>query len=275
MNFHSNLEKSGEKQCIALFKKPWQYKIGGRSGAAIFFNFTPEESWNDYYYRHMKKHLILLLLTGCFLSGFAQPKDFKTELYFGAKGGASFTKVRFYPNVIESFQQGESGGIMFRLISEPHIGFQVEVNYTQKGWREDSIGYMRRLNYVCMPIMTHINLGDKAFRFVINLGPEVAYLISEEEKFDSQSPVLPGSPGYRAYFGKPVDTTLDFLFTAGIGFEYHMKSGSALALEGRAFYSLPNLFDTNKYIYKIAQSNGAQVTLAYLFQINKKKKVKK
>jgi len=222
----------------------------------------------------MKKYLILLLIIGCSIATFGQPKDFKTELYIGAKGGMIFSKVRFYPNVIESYQQGNSGGIIFRLISEPHIGFQVEVNYEQKGWKEDSIGYLRRLNYVSVPIMTHVNIGNKAFRFTINLGPEVAYMKSEEEKYNSQTAVLPGDPGYRAYLGKPTDTKIDFLFTVGIGMEYHLKRGGAFALEGRAFYSLPNLFNPDNYPYKVSQSNGAQVTMAYLFQFNKKKKAK-
>lgn len=220
----------------------------------------------------MKKFFILLLITGCSIATFGQPKDFKTELYIGATGGATFSKVRFYPNIIESYNQGTSEGIMFRLISEPHIGFQVEINYTQKGWKQDSVGYSRRLDYVSLPIMTHINLGSKVFRFTINLGPEVAYMISEKEKFSTLTPVSSGDAGYRAYFGKPTDTQLDFLFTAGIGMEYHLKSGGAFALEGRAYYSLPNLFDPNKYIYKTSQSNGVQVKLAYLFQLNKKKK---
>jgi hypothetical protein len=220
----------------------------------------------------MKTYLIFLLITGCSLAAFAQPKDFKPELYIGVKGGMTFSKVRFYPNVIESFGQGNSGGIMFRYISEPHIGFQVEVNYTQKGWKEDLAGYSRQLNYVTVPIMTHVNLGNKAFRFTLNLGPEVAYMISEEEKFTTQAVILPTDPLFRTYFGKPTDTQLDFLFTAGIGMEYHMKKGGAISLEGRLYYSLPNLFDPDKYPYKVAQSNGIQATLAYLFQINKKKK---
>jgi len=220
----------------------------------------------------MKRYLILLLITGWSFTAFAQPKDFKTELYIGAKGGMTFSKVRFYPNVIESFEMGNSGGIMFRLISEPHIGFQVEVNYAQKGWKEDSIGYSRRLNYISIPIMTHINMGSKAFRFTLNLGPEVAYMISEEEKFTSPAAVLTTDPGYRAYIGKPTDTQLDFLFTAGIGMEYHLKRGGAFSLEGRAYYSLPNLFNPDNYPYKVSQSNGAQVTLAYLFQFNRRKK---
>jgi hypothetical protein len=220
----------------------------------------------------MKKYFILLLITICSIATFGQPKDFKTELYIGVKGGMTFSKVRFYPNIIESFQEGKSGGIMFRLISEPHIGFQVEVNYTQKGWKEDSTGYSRTLNYVNIPIMTHVNFGRKAFRFTLNLGPEVAYMISDQEKFNSLVPITTDNPNYRTYFGKPIDTQLDFLFTVGLGVEYHLKGGGAFALEGRAFYSLPNLFNPDNYPFKVSQSNGAQVTFAYLFQLNKKQK---
>lgn len=223
----------------------------------------------------MKKYLIILLITGCAIASSAQPKDFQTELYFGAKGGMTFSKVRFYPNVVSQFEQGNTGGIMFRLISEPHIGFQIEVNYTQKGWKEDSIGYARKLNYVSIPIMTHINMGNKALRYTLNLGPEVAFMISEEEKFQYPPAVSPSDPAYRTYIGKLTDTQVDFLFTAGLGMEYHMKNGSAFSLEGRAFYSLPNLFNPKTYPYKVSQGNGAQATFAYMFQFNKKKKARK
>ena len=164
---------------------------------------------------------------------------------------------------------------MFRLISEPHIGFQAEVNYTQKGWKEDSVGYQRRITYVTIPIMTHINMGKKAVRFTLNLGPEVAFKISEKEQFKDPATSQPDNVNYREFFGKPTDNSLDLLFTVGIGMEYHLKGGGAVALEGRGFYSLPNLFDKNKYVYNISQGNGAQVKLAYFFQLNKKKKVPK
>ncbi len=220
----------------------------------------------------MKRYLFLLLITGYSITSFGQSKNFINELYIGVKGGETFSKVRFYPNVIESFQQGNTGGLMFRLISEPHIGFQLEVNYTQKGWKEDSIGYSRQLDYVNIPIMTHVNIGNKAFRFTLNLGPEIAFKISEKEHFNTATIIAPGEVGYREYFGKSTESQFDFLFTAGIGMEYHLKSGGAIALEGRAFYSLPNLFNPDNYSYKISQSNGAQVTLAYLFQFRKKKR---
>ena len=219
----------------------------------------------------MKKYLTLLLITVCSVAASGQQTDFKTELYMGASGGMTFTKVRFYPNIAESYLQGNTGGLMFRLISEPHIGFQVELNYMQKGWKMDSVGYSRRINYISVPIMTHINIGKKAMRFILNLGPEFAYELSEKEKFTDPSISQPTSSQYNELFGQPSSSKIDLLFTVGIGMEYHLKSGSAIALEGRGFYSLPNLFDPNKYTYSISQSNGLQFKLTYFFQINKKK----
>lgn len=218
----------------------------------------------------MKNYLILLMLTGCSLFAFGQPKDFKTELYIGARGGMSYSKVRFYPSVTQSYQPGNMGGVVFRLISEPHIGFQVEVNYIQKGWKEDSVGYSRQLNYINIPVMTHVSLGKKAVRFTLNLGPEVGYMISEKEKFTPE--LASETSGYQEYYGKATDNQIDLLFTAGLGLEYHMKGGSAIVFEGRAYYSLPNLFNKDNYTYTISQSNGAMVSIAYLFELKKKKK---
>jgi Outer membrane protein beta-barrel domain len=224
-----------------------------------------------YFKKRMKKFLATIILTCCSVYIFAQKNDFKTELYIGLSGGETFTKVRFYPNIVESYLQGNSQGIVFRLISEPHIGFQAEVNMTQKGWKEDSVGYSRRLNYITIPIMTHVNLGKKAVRFTLNLGPEIGFNLSEKETFSDPATTQLGGFGNREFFGQPVDSKIDLLFTVGIGMEYHFKNGSAFALEGRGFYSLPNLFDHKKYSYSISQSNGIQVKLAYLFQLKKKK----
>ena len=218
------------------------------------------------------KYLMLLLVCGCSIILKGQPKDFEPEIYFGVKGGATFAKVRFYPSVRETYLDGNTGGLVFRYISEPHIGFQIEANYIQKGWREDSTGYSRRLNYVSLPVMTHVNMGNKAFRFTLNFGPEIGYMISENESFNPPKTVSPGDPGYREYFGKPVDTQFDFLFTVGFGVEYHFKKGGAIVFDTRGFYSLPNLFDKNNYPYSISQSNGIESTLAYVFQFRKKPK---
>ena len=129
-----------------------------------------------------KKFFTLLFVLSLFISGYAQHQDFKTEIYIGAKGGDAFSSVRFYPFVQTNYLTGNLGGLVFRLLSEPHIGFQIELNYIQKGWKEKpftgqfaNVSYSHHLNYVDVPIMTHVNIGKKAFRFILNLGPEFGF----------------------------------------------------------------------------------------------------
>ena len=227
----------------------------------------------------MNKILIILLVTGYYFTARAQQNDYKYELYLGAKGGLTLSQVRFYPNVKTNFLQGNTGGLIFRMFSEPHIGFQVEINYIQKGWQEKpftdqfaATTYFHQLNYVNMPVMTHVNIGKKAMRFILNLGPEVSYLISENQGFRPPDGITSSLAGYQPYYGNKIDAPIDILFGGGIGMEYHFKGGSAISLEGRVFYSLPNVYDSKKYIYQASQSNGLEVTMAYLLPLSNVRK---
>ncbi|MCL4482283.1 MAG: PorT family protein [Bacteroidetes bacterium] len=237
---------------------------------------------NSYPIQFITKHLSLrtswwLMLLMLFpLLTTAQNVPFKKEFYFGAKGGMAFSRVKFKPNVEQNFYNGNSAGFLFRMISEPHVGIQVEFNYLQKGWEEKPLtgttqGYFHRLNYFELPIMTHANLGSKAFRFTFNLGPSVAFLLSDSQGMNPATPGIPLQPPI-PYWGKPIDSRIDFLFTGGIGTEYHFNKFGALALDARVFYSLTNLYDYKNYGYDPSQTNGVQVTLAYLFRLDKAKK---
>ena len=206
----------------------------------------------------------------------AQDASFKKEFYFGAKGGMVFSRVKFKPNVDQNMFTGNSAGLLFRMISEPHVGIQVELNYLQKGWEEKPIAgltqtYVHKLNYIDIPIMTHANLGSKAYRFTLNLGPTVAFLLSDSQGMNPSSPGIPSVVPI-PYWGKPIDSRVDFLFTGGIGSEIHFKHAGALSLDARVFYSLTNLYDYKNYGYDPSQTNGLQVTLAYLFRLNPVKK---
>jgi len=218
---------------------------------------------------------VLLILFVPFLT-IAQDAPFQKEFYFGVKGGMVFSRVKFKPNVDQNLYTGNSAGLLFRMISEPHVGIQVEFNYLQKGWEEKPLAgqtqsYFHKLNYFDIPVMTHANIGSKAFRFTINLGPTVAFLLSDSQGLNPASPGIPATPDI-PYWGKPIDTRIDFLFAGGIGFEYHFRYIGALALDTRVFYSLTSLYDSKSYGYDTSQTNGIQVTLAYLFRMNHGKK---
>lgn len=206
----------------------------------------------------------------------AQNEAFKKEFYLGVKGGMVFSRVKFKPNVEQSSYNGNSAGFIFRMISEPHVGIQIELNYLQKGWEEKPLegqaqNYFHKLNYFDIPVMTHASFGNKAFKVTLNLGPAVAFLLSDSQGMNPASPDIPDPPPIQ-YWGKPIDSSVDFLFTGGLGTEYHFKKAGAVALDARIFYSLTNLYDAKNYAYDPSRTTGGQVTLSYLFKLNSRKK---
>jgi len=202
----------------------------------------------------------------------SQGKPFKKEFYMGAKGGMTFGSVKFKPNVEQNMVTGNTAGLLFRMISEPHVGIQTELNYLQKGWEEKPLegstqNYWHKLNYLEIPIMTHASLGNKGYRFTFNIGPSVAFLLSDSQGMNPAEPGIPASPPIQ-YWGQPIDLKVDFLFTGGIGSEYHFKRAGAISIDARVYYSLSNLYDTDKYAYDPSLTKGIQVSLAYLFRMN-------
>lgn len=116
------------------------------------------------------RYFFTLIVTALLLSFisplYAQKETFKGELYLGAGGGALFSKIDFVPSVPLAYKQGVFGGISAKYISEKNLGLLVELNYTQRGWKEEfdassEFSYNRSLNYVEMPFMTHIYGGKK------------------------------------------------------------------------------------------------------------------
>lgn len=217
-----------------------------------------------------------IVLTGLLASPIltaGQTTPFNREFYLGAKGGIVFSRVKFKPSVDENMYMGKSYGLVFRMISEPHVGIQAEFNYLEKGWEEKPLtgttqSYYHGLKYFEVPVMTHANLGKDAFRFTFNLGPTIAFLVSEDQGMKPSDPPIPAQPDV-AYWGKPVDSTLDFLFTGGVGTEYHSKFAGTLALDARVFYSLTNLYDGKTYGYDPSQTNGVVLSLTWLVRLDK------
>jgi hypothetical protein len=81
----------------------------------------------------------LLLLVQFSLFSQAQDVPFKKEFFLGARGGMIFSNVKFKPNVEQDLYIGNSAGFIFRMISEPHVGIQIELNYINKGWKRNHL----------------------------------------------------------------------------------------------------------------------------------------
>jgi hypothetical protein len=209
----------------------------------------------------MTKHILIFLLAFAFLpSVFAQNYE-GAELIVGAKGGVSFSTLAFEPLLDNQRQlQGVVAGGLFRYSGEKYLAVQVEANFFQRGWREKN-GFKRQFSYLQVPLLTHIFVGHKNFRFFVNLGPEVALFLSENQS---------GTPSEAAYSAEMVKKRLSYGILGGGGIEIHTKSG-IYQLEGRYHFGMGDVFDNNPLtaVFRRSTHRNITVTIGYLFDLNK------
>ena len=203
--------------------------------------------------------IILLLFIASISVQAQQYKTFKPELTLGVGIGPVFTSVDFVTKVPQNSTQGLSGGISLRYITEKHLGLLAELNYTQRGWTEDfseppknpDHSYSRTLNYIELPLMTHIYFGNKV-KFVINLGPQVSYMFSDNngtmnealaQYISNQKEQDPDNPIGLQY--ESVDSKFDYGLLAGLGVEFDTGLGNFI-LEGRYYFGLGDSFDSSR-----------------------------
>ncbi len=121
---------------------------------------------------------------------------FLTEVSYGQtsigiKQGVTFSQVSFSDldntfNTVfrQALQAGNLTGIAFKYFNQKHVGLQVELNFTQKGWTQvlaSGEKFKSTLNYVQMPIMTHIRIGDGKLKPFLIGGLFLSYLNAAKE----------------------------------------------------------------------------------------------
>lgn len=195
----------------------------------------------------------------------AQNKEFKPEIWLGVHGGMNASMVFFKPAVPQSYFMGRNGGITFQFNSEKSLGIQAELNYVERGWTESNgllDTYARRLQYIELPFMTHIYFGNK-FRFYFDLGPEMAYLIGEQEV----SNYFVNSVAEQHI--QAVQNKFDYGFAVGTGFSLQLgRQVVQIGINGS--YSLGDIFSNAKKDYfDTSNSVVAGVRACWMIQTNK------
>lgn len=189
---------------------------------------------------------------------------FKQQTMLGINAGINASEVYFSPVVNQIPTLGIVGGITFKYISEPHLGIQLELNYTQKGWEEDldtSNVFNRKCNYIELPFMTHIEIGKKKTKFLINFGPTVSYLISS-----SKTMFLVDENEMMSYYNTEIDNKIELGLCVGLGVLKSSKIGEFL-LEARFNQGINNIFKSEEvFSYSLNQVLG--VKMSYLFSLN-------
>lgn len=204
---------------------------------------------------------IISLLSVVCVSALHGQNEFKKEWNLGIGFGPTFSSVDFRNNVggtvgTKSYMQYH-GGISVRYLTEKNLGLIAELNYSQLGWDQDfredpQYAYSRTLNYIELPIMTHIYWGRKV-RFVINLGPKIGFLMSDSEDMNKELSDFLGSGNVgdriitHQYYRKP-EKKFDYGIIVGTGVELRTGIGHFL-LEGRYTFGLGDIYNNTKADY--------------------------
>ncbi len=189
------------------------------------------------------------------------------EVSIGLRGGANFSRFNFDPEIEQEFLQGYTGGLVLKHVAQRRVGIQVEVNYVQRGWKEllaTGGTYERNLDYLELPLMTHVTIGNRNTRFLINFGPYASFLLSEngrsaeagEEEIDYQH--------------KGIDNSFLYGLSLGIGMGQKTSFGT-FQLEGRLTHSLNDIFSRD-LASLASKSQSVSITLSYLHDFKLKKK---
>ncbi len=207
------------------------------------------------------KHILLFSFFLLPIIAFGQSL-FKRELALGVNGGMIASEVNFVPSIKESYNWRYGGGITVRYISEKHFGLQAEVNYSQRGWKgsyDNDLHYTRSLDYIELPLLTHVYFGRK-LRFIVNLGPKLSYMLSDN--FDTNF-----VPGDSAQYQK-AKYKFDYGICGGGGFELHTKS-LCYILEGRYYFGLGDIYDNGRkdtFMRSANRNISINFTLLYTFK---------
>lgn len=188
------------------------------------------------------------------------------EIYIGTSHGATASMILFQPQVKQDILLGYNGGIMFRYVNEKHKGLQIELNFSQRGWKEKNVDYARQLNYLELPFLAHFYLGNKT-RFIINLGPKISYLIGEKVLMDGTENLTEQEQKNNLQHSEKVQKPFDYGITAGIGVEFKIKK-QALNLEARANYSFSTIFsNTLSDYYSFSDNMNVALNLGWMIRL--------
>jgi hypothetical protein len=225
------------------------------------------------------RYLVLLISVLCAVSfNIDAQTHYDGSFYVGGKAGASFSKIFFNPSVSQKIKTGTVAGVTIRYIEENHFGLIAEMNFEQRGWKEDfyestQYKYSRTISYVQIPVLAHIYFGRKG-RFFFNAGPEIGFCLGESTNTNfnvDELGSLPDFPTKKTTVDQmkvKVNHKVDFGISAGLGTEFFVNKKNSVYLEARFYYGLGNVLKSGRTeSFSASNSMSLMATIGYWFRV--------
>ncbi|MDE6537743.1 MAG: PorT family protein [Muribaculaceae bacterium] len=217
--------------------------------------------------------IAIFFAVGCFES--LSQTHYNSSVYLGVKGGVDLSRVNFTPSVKQSFLPGVNFGASIRYIEENHFGLIAELNFEQRGWKENfeeaPFKYSRTINYLQVPFLAHIYFGRRG-RFFFNAGPEIGLRLGEStsSNFDYTDVTnVTGFPLRNTYqYLEKAEQVFDYGISAGLGGEFFINRKNSVYLEGRFYYGLGNVLKSGRTEnFRGSNSMSLMISAGYWFRI--------
>ena len=243
----------------------------------------------------MKRLIFITLLITLSSNLFAQRETFRNDFYLGFGGGMHFSTVDFMPSVLQTQRRGIQGGIAAKFIStefeggRTRVGIVGELNFSQRGWIEEfdaenadfeGFAFSRTLNYIDLPFMTHVNVGRRNVRLIINAGPQIGLSLGGSSSVSQAlADFMAANAGVtdrrtfayriRYQYSSPL-TRVDYGVIGGMGLQFRTAVGH-FDLEGRYYFGLGDIFENQRgrdMLFSRSAHRVIQVRLTYYMRMN-------
>ncbi len=221
--------------------------------------------------------LTLFLMALSVIPSMKAQTHYSSNVAIGVKGGMDVSQVFFNPSVRQSLKLGMTGGVMVRYVEENHFGLIAELNFVQRGWKENFEGapykYQRTLNYLELPVMAHIFFGRRG-RFFFNAGPQVGLFLGDKVDADFNPKDMATLPDFpirnrtNTQMLLDVSQKFDYGISAGLGGEFNLNKRNSLNIEARFYYGLGNIFPSKRAdTFSASNQMTVSATIGYWFRI--------
>ena len=208
----------------------------------------------------------------------AQSEHYEGNIFIGGHAGVTVSQTFFNPSVAQSMKLGGMAGATLRYIEENHFGLIAELNFEQRGWKENfkdtDFRYARTLNYLQIPILAHIYFGSPRAHFFVNAGPEIGFMLGDgvSANFNPENIAnisnFPLNGRQTAQLTTPCDPKVDFGISGGLGVEIFANSRNSFTLEGRFYYGLGNTIKCGRTeTFSSANAMSIMINLGYWFRM--------
>jgi hypothetical protein len=196
--------------------------------------------------------------------------------YVGSHGGYNFSRINTSLQLQVTFQGGINAGLVYQNFNNKNFGTQIEINFTQRGGQDvlekkyltDTIGMSStepidlKLNYIEIPCMSVLQIGQNTNKLNILIGTNLSYLLNQKTIFTQTPLTLENEDKVKRIF--------DLGVNAGIGYAKILKTGK-IDIEFRYTHDLFSLYPSRSVNSSVINQNQVlSLKVAYLFKIEKK-----